>query len=166
MTCMKYVRKTFLDGTFMCAPSFLLSRPECVCTCTQLRGYIGCGSGFENLGESQVLKVQQTEAHSTELRVSSPEFLFDMEHTQIILFLKGNHFGKCSKLRGQPLQRHASVWWRCVQMAHGEDLDRLNGGSESSVHFVWGRRTKQDRLEQGPANNSIPMQPSYILFAA
>ena len=21
-------------------------------------------------------------------------------------------------------------------MAHGEDLDRLNGGSESSVHFV------------------------------
>src|SRR6218665_3552313 len=42
----------------------------------------------------------------------------------------------------------------------------LNGGSESSVHFVWGRRTQQDRLEQGPANNAIPMQPSYILFAA
>src|SRR6218665_3153973 len=57
---------------------------------------------------------------------------------------KGGH----SKLRGQPLQRHASAWWRCVQMAHGEDLDRLNGGSESSVHFVWGRRTQQDRLEQ------------------
>jgi len=50
-------------------------------------------------------------------------------------------------------------------MAHGVDLDRLNGGSESSVHFVWGR-TQQDRLEQGPANNAIPMQPSYILFAA
>src|SRR6218665_2511626 len=47
---------------------------------------------------------------------------------------KGGH----SKLRGQPLKRHASVWWRCVQMAHGEDLDRLNGGGESSVHFVWG----------------------------
>src|SRR6218665_928586 len=72
---------------------------------------------------------------------------------------KGGH----SKLRGQPLQRHASVWWRCMQMAHGEDLDRLNGGSESSVHFVWGRRTQQDRLEQGTANNDIPMQPSYSL---
>jgi len=46
-------------------------------------------------------------------------------------------------------------------MAHGEDLDRLNGGSKSSVHFVWGRRTQQDRLEQGPANNAIPIQPSY-----
>src|SRR6218665_2364473 len=51
-------------------------------------------------------------------------------------------------------------------MVHGEDLDRLNGGSESSVHFVWGRRTQQDRPEQGSANNAIPMQPSYILFAA
>src|SRR6218665_88422 len=67
---------------------------------------------------------------------------------------KGGH----SKLRGQTLQRHASVWWMCVQMAHGEDLDRLNGGSESSVHFVWGRRTQQDKLEQGPANNAIPMR--------
>src|SRR6218665_219926 len=44
-----------------------------------------------------------------------------------------------------------------------EDLDRLTGGSESSVHFVWSRRTQQDRLEQGPANNAIPMQPSYII---
>jgi len=41
-------------------------------------------------------------------------------------------------------------------MAHGEDLDWLNRGSESSVHFVWGRRTQQDRQEQGPANNAIP----------
>src|SRR6218665_2478358 len=79
-----------------------------------LEGTLVVGLGLKTWGESQVLKVQQTEAHSTELRVSSPEFLFDMEHTQIILFLKGNHFGKCSKLRGQPLQRHASVWWRCV----------------------------------------------------
>src|SRR6218665_1092645 len=47
-------------------------------------------------------------------------------------------------------------------MVHGEDLDRRNGGSESSVHFVWGHRTQQDRPEQGPANNAIPMQPSYI----
>src|SRR6218665_3058494 len=80
----------------------------------------------------------------------------------VSVWTKGGH----SKLRGQPLQRHASVWWRCVQMAHGEDLDQLNGGSESFVHFVWGCRTQQDRLEQGPANNAIPMQPSYILFAA
>src|SRR6218665_3173009 len=69
---------------------------------------------------------------------------------------KGDH----SKLKHQPLQRHTSVWWRCVQMAHGE---RLNGGSGSSVHFVWGHRTRQDRLEQGPTNNAIPMQPSYIV---
>ena len=41
-------------------------------------------------------------------------------------------------------------------MVHGEDLDRLNGGSGSSVHFVWGHRTQQDRPEQGPANNAIP----------
>src|SRR6218665_2331985 len=75
---------------------------------------------------------------------------------------KGGH----SKLRGQPLQRHVSAWRRCVQMVHGEDLDRLNGGRGSSVHFVWGHRTQQDRPEQGPANNAIAMQPSYILFAA
>jgi len=34
-----------------------------------------------------------------------------------------------------------------VQMVHGEDLDQLNGGSGSSVHFVWGRRTQPDRPE-------------------
>ena len=51
-------------------------------------------------------------------------------------------------------------------MVHGEDLDRLYGGRGSSVHFVWGHRTQQDRPEQGPANNAIPMQPSYILFVA
>src|SRR6218665_828897 len=34
-------------------------------------------------------------------------------------------------------------------MAHEEELDRLTGGSESSVHFVWSRRTQQDTLEQG-----------------
>jgi len=49
-------------------------------------------------------------------------------------------------------------------MVHGEDLDRLNGGRGSSVHFVWGHRTQQDRPEQSPANNAIPMQPSYILY--
>src|SRR6218665_594625 len=60
-------------------------------------------------------------------------------------------------MRDQPLQRHVSAWRRCVQMVHGEDLDRRKGGSESSVHFVWGHRTQQDRPEQGPANNAIPM---------
>jgi len=45
-----------------------------------------------------------------------------------------------SKLRSQPLQRHVSAWWRCVQKIHGEDLVRLNRGSGSSVHLVWGRR--------------------------
>jgi len=75
---------------------------------------------------------------------------------------KGGHY----KLRGEPLQRHVSAWWRCLKMVHGEDLHRLNGGSGSSVHFVWGHSTQQDRPEQDPANNAIPMQPSYILFAA
>jgi len=74
--------------------------------------------------------------------------------------------GRPFQIESQPLQRHASAWWRCMQMVHGEDLDRLNGGSESSVHFVRGHRTQQDRPEQGPANNAIPAQPSYILFAA
>src|SRR6218665_3197295 len=63
---------------------------------------------------------------------------------------KGGH----SKLRGQPLQRHASVWWRCVQMVHGEDLDRLNGGSESSVHF--------DRPSK--AQQTTPYQCSHPIF--
>src|SRR6218665_1190005 len=82
------------------------------------------------------------------------------------LGVSGSKKGGHSKLRDQPLQRHVSAWRRCVQMVHGEDLDRRNGGSESSVHFVWGHRPQQDRPEQGPANNAIPMQPSYILFAA
>src|SRR6218665_2941307 len=71
---------------------------------------------------------------------------------------KGGH----SKSRGQSLQRHASVWWRCVQMAHGEDLDRLNGGSESSVHFVWDRRTQKDRPSK--AQKSTPHQCSHSIF--
>src|SRR6218665_426748 len=33
---------------------------------------------------------------------------------------KGGH----SKLRGQPLQRHVSAWRRCVQIEHGEDLEK------------------------------------------
>jgi len=37
----------------------------------------GSWSGFENWG-SWVLKVQQTEAHSTGFRLSSPEFLFNI----------------------------------------------------------------------------------------
>src|SRR6218665_3493419 len=82
------------------------------------------------------------------------------------LGVSGSKKGGHSKLRGQPLQRHVSAWRRCVQMVglHGEDLDRQNGGSESSVHFVWGHKTQQDRPEQGPANNAIPIQPSDILF--
>jgi len=52
-------------------------------------------SMFENWG-SQTLKVQETEACRTGLRVSSPEFFFN--YTQIILFLKSYHFGKCSHL--------------------------------------------------------------------
>src|SRR6218665_2712842 len=80
--------------------------------------------------------------------------------------MSGSTKGGHSKLRGEPLQSHVSVWRRCVHMVHGEDLDWLNGGRGSSVHFVWGHRTQQDRPEQGPANNAIPMQPSYILFAA
>src|SRR6218665_416776 len=67
-----------------------------------------------------------------------------------------------SKLRGQPLQRHVSAWRRCVQMVHGEDLDRRNGGSESSVHFVWGHRTQQDRPSK--AQQTTPYQCSHPIF--
>ena len=45
---------------------------------------------------SWVIKVQQTVERSTELRVLSQEFLFN--HTQIILFLKIQRFGKYSHL--------------------------------------------------------------------
>ena len=55
----------------------------------------GCGSGFGNLG-SWVLKVHQMEARSIILRVSLEEFLFN--YTQIIIFLKSHHFGKCSQI--------------------------------------------------------------------
>src|SRR6218665_1587220 len=71
---------------------------------------------------------------------------------------KGGH----SKLRGQPMQRHVSAWWRCVKMVHGEDLDRLNGGRGSSVHFVWGHRTQQDSKSQ----QTTPYQCSHpILYS-
>ena len=46
-------------------------------------------------GELRVLKVRQTEAHSTGLRVSSRN-LFN--YTQIFPSLKSHHFGKCSHL--------------------------------------------------------------------
>jgi len=32
--------------------------------------------------------------------------------------MSGSTKGGHSKLRGQPLQRHVSAWWRCVQMVH------------------------------------------------
>src|SRR6218665_1349284 len=63
-------------------------------------------------------------------------------------------------MRGQPLQSHVSAWWRCVQMVHGEDLDRLNGGRGSSVHFVWGHRTQQDRPSK--AQQTTPYQCRHI----
>ena len=47
-----------------------------------------------NLGVSWVLEIQQTKVHSTESRVSSPEFLFN--NIQIFLFLKSYHLGKHS----------------------------------------------------------------------
>ena len=54
----------------------------------------------------------------------------------------------------------------CVQKTNGEDLVQLNGGSGSSEHIVWGHRAQPDWSEQGPANNAIPIPPSYIQFAA
>src|SRR6218665_819937 len=58
--------------------------------------------------------------------------------------------------------RHVSARWRCVQKALGEVLVQLNGGSWSSAHLVWGHRAQQDRSEQDPENNAVPIQPSYI----
>jgi len=54
------------------------------------------GPGLKT-GVLWILKVQQTEACSRGLKVGlpSPEFLFN--YTQI-LFLKGNHFERCSHL--------------------------------------------------------------------
>ena len=46
-------------------------------------------------GESWVVNVQQMEARSMGLRVSIPEFLFNIHKS---LFLKSHHFGKCSYL--------------------------------------------------------------------
>src|SRR6218665_1649155 len=43
---------------------------------------------------SWVLKVLQTKARSKGLRVSSQNFLFN--YTQILLFLKRHHFGRCT----------------------------------------------------------------------
>src|SRR6218665_1539546 len=77
----------------------------------------------------------------------------------VSVWTKGGH----SKLRGQPLQRHASSWRRCVQMAHGEDLDRLNGGSESSVHFVWGR-AELNKIGWSKAQQTTPYQCSHPIF--
>ena len=54
------------------------------------------GPGFK-LEVSWVLKIQQTEASSTGLRISSQELLFN--YMQIFLFLKNHHFGKCSHLQ-------------------------------------------------------------------
>jgi len=50
------------------------------------------GQGLKT-GRLWALKVQQMEACSSRLRVSSPEFLFNC--SQILIFLKSHHFGKC-----------------------------------------------------------------------
>src|SRR6218665_231862 len=69
-----------------------------------------------------------------------------------------------SKLRGQPLQRHVSAWRRCVQIVHGEDLDRLIGGS--SVHFVWA--TEFNNIGRSKAQQTtpywLPYQCSHPIF--
>src|SRR6218665_2406091 len=70
--------------------------------------------------------------------------------------------GGYSKLRGQPLQRHASAWWRCVQMAHREDLDQLNGGSDSSVHFV--RAAELNKIGWSKAQQTTSYQCSHPIF--
>jgi len=49
-------------------------------------------------------------------------------------------------------------------MVHGEDLVRLNGGSGSSAHFVWGHRAQQDRPELGPANKAWQSLILYALY--
>src|SRR6218665_1851800 len=60
------------------------------------------------------------------------------------------------------MQRHASAWWRCVQMVNGEDLDRLNGGSESSVHFVLA--AELNKIGQSKAQQTTPYQCSHPIF--
>src|SRR6218665_1526397 len=75
---------------------------------------------------------------------------------------KGGH----SKLRGQPLQRHASVWWRCVQMAHGEDLDRLNGGSETAARApcTLCSAAELNKIGWSKAQQTTPYQCGHPIF--
>src|SRR6218665_2056565 len=51
-------------------------------------------------------------------------------------------------------------------MVQGEDLVRLNGGSGSSEHFVWGHRAQQDRPELGRsyAQQATPYQCSHPII--
>jgi len=55
-------------------------------------------------------KVQQLEARSIWFRVLSTEFLFN--NTQIILFLKSYHFGKCSPLIFLNIIGYNNISWR------------------------------------------------------
>jgi len=59
-------------------------------------------------GGAWVLRTRQTVVHSTGLRVSSPECLFN--YTQIFLFLKVTTFGKCSHLIFLYIIGYDNIW--------------------------------------------------------
>src|SRR6218665_2609920 len=77
--------------------------------------------------------------------------------------MSGSTKGGHSKLRGQPLQSHVSAWRMCVQIVYG-DLDRLNGGRGSSVHFVWA--TELNKIGRCKAQQTAPYiyQCSHPIF--
>ena len=49
-------------------------------------------------------------------------------------------------------------------MVNGEDLDRLNGGSESSVHFVWAAELNKIGPPRSKAQQTTPYQCSHPIF--
>jgi len=63
-------------------------------------------------GWSWVIKVQQMEACSTWLRVSSPEFLFNYTQIILFLFLKNHHFVKSYHLISLYIMGHNNISWR------------------------------------------------------
>jgi len=85
----------------------------------------GRGSGFGNWG-SWVLNVQQMEAHSTWLRVSSPEFLFN--YTQIF------YLGKVTTLES------VLISYSCTSLGY-------NNISRPPHSKIWGRDPPTPRID-------------------
>ena len=76
------------------------------------------------LGVSWVLRIQQTEAHSTRLRVWSSAFL--LNYIQIFLFPESHHFGKCSYLIFLYIIEYGNISWRPHNL-HDQPVPKSRG---------------------------------------